>query len=103
MKKLILALAACTILAGTMLTCCNSSSEKVQNAQDNVVKANQDPEQANKEYLADVENYKKEIAAMIAANDQIIADLRQPSSTIKKQPKRITKARLPRWNKKMLK
>jgi hypothetical protein len=76
MKKSMLILAACTCVAGAIMTSCNSSATKVDAARENVVQANQDLDQANKEYLADVENYKKETAARIASNDQTISDLK---------------------------
>ena len=88
MKKSMLILAACTCIAGAMMTSCNTSATKVENARENVVKANQDLDQANREYLADVENYKKETAARIAANDQTISDLKASMA----HEKRVVKA-----------
>lgn len=76
MRKSILALAACTFLAGIILTSCNSSSKKVGEAQDAVIEARQDLDAARKEYLADIENFRKETASRIAANDRRIAELK---------------------------
>ncbi|MEI7660839.1 MAG: peptidase M23 [Bacteroidota bacterium] len=76
MKKSILVLAACTLLAGAMMTGCNTSAKNVENAQDNVVKANKELEQANKEYIADMANYRTETAARIAENDRTIAEFK---------------------------
>ena len=74
MKKSILALAACTFIAGAILTSCNTPAEKVENAQENVIQANKDLDQANQVYLADIENYRLETAKRIAANEQAIAE-----------------------------
>ena len=74
MKKSILAMAAFTCIAGAILTSCNTSAERVENAQENVIQANKDLDQANQEYLADIENYRVETASRIAANEQAIAD-----------------------------
>jgi hypothetical protein len=76
MKKSILIFAACTFISGAMLTSCNTSAEKVENAQDKVIEANQDLDQANREYLADIENYRIETANRIAANDESIAEFK---------------------------
>jgi chromosome segregation ATPase len=74
MKKSILAMAAFTCIAGAILTSCNTSAERVENAQENVIQANKDLDQANQEYLADIENYRLETASRIEANEQAIAD-----------------------------
>jgi len=74
MKKSILAMAAFTCIAGAIVTSCNTSAERVENAQENVIQANKDLDQANQEYLADIENYRLETASRIAANEQAIAD-----------------------------
>ena len=47
MKKSILAWAACGLVLAAYLSGCNSPTQKVENAQENVVKANQDLDQAN--------------------------------------------------------
>jgi phosphoenolpyruvate-protein kinase (PTS system EI component) len=75
MKKSILVIVACTFIGGALiLTSCNSASDKVVIAQENVAEANSDLDQANKEYLADVENYRNETAARIAANDESVRE-----------------------------
>ena len=74
MKKSILAMAAFTCIAGAIVTSCNTSADRVENAQENVIQANKDLDQANQEYLADIENYRVETASRIAANEQAIAD-----------------------------
>jgi hypothetical protein len=74
MKKSILALAACSIITGAMFTGCSTSSQKVENAQDKVIQANEELAIANKEYLADIDNYRTETAGRIAANDESIKE-----------------------------
>ena len=88
MKKTILALAACSLITGAILTSCNTPSQKVENAQENVAIANKDLDQANKEYLADIANYRTETANRIAANDASIKELNAKIA----QDKRTAKA-----------
>lgn len=76
MKKSILILAAFTFMTGVIFTSCNTSAEKVDNAEQKVMEANQDLDNANIEYLADVEKYRKETAEKIAANDKSIAEFK---------------------------
>ena len=67
-----LVLAACTLVTGAIFTSCNTPTQKVENAKENVIEAKNDLNTANKEYLAEIENYRKETTEMIAANEQII-------------------------------
>jgi len=76
MKKSILMLAAFTFMTGAILTSCNTSAEKVENAEKKVMEANQDLDNANIEYLADVEKYRKETEEKIAANNKSITEFK---------------------------
>lgn len=76
MKKTIIILAAITFITGAIFTSCNTPAEKVDNAEKNVINATNDLDKANQEYLVDVENYRKETADKIAANDKSIADFK---------------------------
>ncbi len=76
MKKSILALTVFAIIAGAILTSCNTPAEKVKDAQTNVTQANKDLDAANKEYLADIENYRNETADKITANDKSIVEFK---------------------------
>src|ERR1035437_4343652 len=94
MKKSILAVAASVFITGAIITSCNTSSEKVENsqnnvkeAQNNVNEANKDLDKANQEYLNDIENYRKETADKIAANDKSIDDLKAKIKHEKKEAK----------------
>jgi uncharacterized protein YPO0396 len=53
---------------------CSSPSEKVRNAETDVVKAKKALEEANSEYLKDVANHRQLAAARIEENKRIIAD-----------------------------
>lgn len=56
-----------------LLTACNSPEQKMENAQSEVVdESNRELEQANREYLVDMNQYRDEVANRIAANDSTI-------------------------------
>ena len=75
MKKTILATAASVFIAGVILTSCHTAAEKVENAQNNVKEAKKELDSANKEYLADIENYRKETAEKILRLIDMLEDL----------------------------
>lgn len=72
MKKSILTLALTMFAAGTIFTSCNSSSEKVENAEENLKQASQDLDKANEEYFTEIEKYRKDAAEKFTANEQSI-------------------------------
>lgn len=74
MKKSILIMTAFTIITGAILTSCNTPAKKVDSAQDNVIEAKEDLVDAKEEYLVEIENYRKETALRIKANNQSIVD-----------------------------
>lgn len=74
MKKSILTCAAFMLIAGGMLSSCNTPAQKVENAQDNVAAAKDDLTKANEEYLADIEVYRQVTADKIAANNKSITE-----------------------------
>ena len=76
MRTSILALAAFALLAGAVSISCSSSSKKVDDAQNSIREARQDLDAANKEFLADMENFRVEMVAKIDANDKRIAELK---------------------------
>lgn len=84
MKKLILTLCATLLLAGAIFTSCNTAAEKVDKAEDKSIKADEDFNTAKEEYLADIENFKKETNAKIEANNLTIADFKVKIATSKK-------------------
>lgn len=85
MKKLILSLATYTFISGAILTSCTSSAEKLEEAKKDAVEANSDLTKANEEYLTDIENYRKETADKIAANERSIAEFEARIATEKKE------------------
>ena len=76
MKKTILAIALCFGMTSAALISisCNTPSEKVEDAQNNVSQANKDLDKANQDYLTDMESYRKATAEKIDANNKSIAD-----------------------------
>lgn len=87
MKKSFLILVASACMTAAVATSCSSPAEKVETAQENVNDANADLAKANQEYLTDIENYRKETAAKIIANDQSIAEFKKRSDLQKKEAK----------------
>ena len=87
MKKSILLLAAFTFITGVILTSCNTPAQKAENAQKDVIEAKKDVEKANQEYLADMKNYRKQMADKIAANGQSIADFNASIESEKEEAK----------------
>ncbi len=87
MKKTILAMAMCTFITSAIITSCNNSSEKVENSQNKVQDAKKDLDNANQEYLKDVENFRKETGEKIVANDKSIAELKSKVEHVKKEAK----------------
>jgi hypothetical protein len=86
MKKIVLAVAT-TFIAGTVLTNCTSPEQKLENAQKNVIEADQDLDKANKEYLNDIENYRKLTAEKIEANERSLVEFKQRIEKQKKEAK----------------
>lgn len=87
MKKSILALAVFTFITATVVSSCNSPSEKVENAETEVVEANKDLEKANDEYSAEVESYRKDIADKVTANEQSIKEFNARIANEKREAK----------------
>lgn len=85
MKNSIQLLVVSTMLmAFAVFSGCESSEKKVDDAQNEVAKANEALDEANAEYLADMEDYRNQKAAMIAANDSSIMALKAKIASEKK-------------------
>lgn len=84
MKKLIFTLSATILLTGAIFTSCNTAAEKVDRAEDKLIKADENFNTAKDEYLADIEKFKKETNAKIDANNLTIADFKLKIATSKK-------------------
>ncbi|MBK5210274.1 MAG: hypothetical protein JJE44_12355 [Flavobacteriaceae bacterium] len=95
MKKLIFTLTASILLSGAIsillasaiFTSCNTGAEKVDNAKSKAVEADENFNKVNEEYLTDIENFKKETAAKIDANNLMIADFKAKTASAKKEAK----------------
>ena len=87
MKKSIFNLALSTFVVGTVLTSCNSSSEKVENAKINVQEASHDLDKAKENYNEQYNNFKLESDEKIAANEKTIAELKESNRKKNKKEK----------------
>ncbi len=94
MKRTILALVVCTVASGVLLTNCRTPAQKVENAKEDVKDANQNLAEATEDYQADLENYRKETADRIAANNKIIDDFNVRISNERKDAKAAYQKRL---------
>ena len=92
MKKTILALAVTAFIAGTTLPSCQSSAEKVENAQDKVQEAQSDADDAEKDLdqaredsYNEYQKFKKESDEKISAHEKSIIEFRVRIATEKKE------------------
>jgi type I site-specific restriction-modification system R (restriction) subunit len=83
MKKSIMMVSAFVFMAVIALTNCDRRSKKVDDAQAKMDSINT---KAKEEYLTDIENYRRDINDMIAANDRTIEEFR---AKMKKQKREI--------------
>ncbi|MFN6945850.1 MAG: hypothetical protein ACK4ND_12955 [Cytophagaceae bacterium] len=82
MRKSLLILAFIGI-AGASLISCDTPAQKVEKAEENVEEANRKLDQANDEYLAEVEYYRREAAAKISANEKSIAEFKARKESLR--------------------
>lgn len=87
MKSFKYIISALVLFAGIGLISCNSSAEKVEKAEIEVKEANENLDEANAEYLADVEKFKVETEQKIADNAKSIADFNARIASDKKEAK----------------
>lgn len=73
MKKSIIV--SVLFMLAVIVGACSSPTEKVEDAKTDVVEANKELDEANAEYVADMEKYRTETAEKITANEVIIQDL----------------------------
>lgn len=57
-----------------VMVSCNSSADKVENAQEEVTEAKEDLNKAQAEYRADVDRFRRDIDAQLSTNEKQIAD-----------------------------
>lgn len=87
MKKTVLILTIGGLISGVMLTGCDSPAQKVENAQNTVTEANKSLDKANADYQTDIDNYRKQTADKIAANNKSYADFKERMEKEKKNIK----------------
>jgi hypothetical protein len=87
MKKRIFKIATLVFMGVAILTGCETSAEKVAKAEINLSQANKDLDEAQEEYVADIENYKKETDEKIAANEKSITEFEARITNEKKEAK----------------
>ncbi|MDP4826573.1 MAG: hypothetical protein NWR73_02735 [Flavobacteriales bacterium] len=71
----------------TLFAGCSSSTEKLDRAEENVTEAKENLVQANQNYLTDMEDFKKNTATQIAANEQSIVEFKARIADQKKEAK----------------
>jgi len=87
MKKSILIFASTTLILGSVITSCSTSSDKVEESKANVEEAQQDLEEAQQDYTEQYNKFKLESDEKITTNEKLIADLRGFSKDKKKEAK----------------
>ncbi len=87
MKKLIFTLFLTLLFTVASFTSCNTAAEKANKAKNKAIEAKDDFNIAKEEYLADIENFKKETAAKIDSNKQKIAEFNVKIEYAKKDVK----------------
>lgn len=85
MKKSYMSLLLSFFLTTILLISCASPSEKVENAKEDVVDANNKLDTAIKNYQADINAYKIETASKIAANELAIKNFNSKIENEKKE------------------
>jgi hypothetical protein len=63
-------------MSGALFMNCSNSAQKVDKAQQNVIEANKNLDNANQAYEADIADYRTETANIIATNDKSINDFK---------------------------
>jgi len=76
MKKISFIIVISAFMFGTVLISCNSPSEKLAEAKKEVNEANVNFDKANEENIKDMENFKREAAEKIEANERSVAEFK---------------------------
>jgi hypothetical protein len=85
MKNKILKTATLAFMVCALLTGCETSAEKVAKAEINLSQANKDLDEAQKEYVADIESYRKETDEKITMNEKSMAEFEARIANEKKE------------------
>lgn len=94
MNKFIQKLSFSTVLFAGILTGCTSTASKVENAEENVKKEQEDVVKANENLKMEIENYRKESVSKIDGNDQRIAEVRAQAEKDKSAMKAEVKTQI---------
>ncbi len=94
MKKILFPHVASLFTAGTIFMGCQTSSEKIENAEQGVVDAQAKLDQAHKDSAAEYQKMKIEWAGQIANNEKAIADYKTKIAVEKKEAREKDEARL---------
>jgi predicted small secreted protein len=107
MKKSISIVAITVLMAGTILTSCQTSANKVKNAEDklnkekvDVLEAKQDLDQIRKDSITDYNKFKMESEEKINGYEKRIAELKTKIATEKKEDKSAYEKQLAQLEKK---
>ncbi len=87
MKKSISAFALSVVITATVMTSCNSSAEKVEDAKENVIEASHDLDQAEENYTEEYNKFQLETEQKISDNEKSIIVLKEHTKSIKKEVK----------------
>ncbi len=87
MRKIIFTITVAGFILTTFLAGCNSPSQKVENAEENLEEAKQELSQAQRDSVADYEQFKKESEARIDNNERLITAFKERMATDKQQIK----------------
>ena len=87
MKKSILTLVTSTIISGTIVFSCNSSTHKVEDAAVKVDQASDDLIKAKKEFNVEYNKFKTESEKRMIDNDNQISELKAHKTKLKKEAK----------------
>lgn len=99
MKKSILVLTVFFFAAGMMFTSCETPAQRVQNAESNVVEAEEELADAKEDYEADVERYRQQTAGKIEDNNRSIAEFKARTEAEKNETRADYQTELARLEK----
>jgi hypothetical protein len=64
------------LLSIFIISGCNNSARKVENAQEEVTEAKEELDEANREYAIEIEKYKKDTESIVMTNQKILDDFK---------------------------
>jgi chromosome segregation ATPase len=100
MKKTILTITMSTLTFSSILTSCNSNSEKVENAEKEVAAAQEKLDQANEDYLIEIENYRIASREKMAANERSLNEFKSRIESEKEEARTDYETRIAELEKK---